>query len=178
MPSCEGELSARIAAHAKWLSAFLRGLTRSEADAEDAFQEVWMRLLSGSHLGEMKSERAYLARVARSVVIDRHRKESRVVVSADEPGEDGETLAEGLVDEAPTPGENVERSSLHDDVLAAVRALRPGPREVALMRIEGELTFQEISDILQVPLGTALAWMRQATVQLKKTLGRQYGRGS
>lgn len=178
MLASKGDRSALVAAHSKWLSAFLRGLTRSEADAEDAFQEVWMRVFSADLPAKMKSERAYLARVARSVVIDRHRKSERMVVSADEPDDEGETLAERLVDTSPTPRENVEWSSLHADVLAAVRALRPGPREVALLRVEGELTFQEISDIMGIPLGTALGWMRTATECLKKSLKEYYGRRS
>lgn len=177
MASSKTEFAALVAVHSKWLSAFLRGLTRSEADAEDAFQEVWERLLSGSFPTGVKSERAFLARVARSVVIDRHRKSGRMVVAADEPGPDGATLAESLVDAAPIPSESAERSSLHEEVLAAVRSLRRGPRDVALMRIEGELTFQEISDVLDVPLGTVLSWMRVATEQLKRRLKEHYGRG-
>lgn len=178
MLTSKGDRSALVAAHSKWLSAFLRGLTRSEADAEDAFQDVWMRVFSAGCPSDLKSERAYLARVARSVVIDRYRKSERMIVAADEPRDGGETLAEGLVDDAPTPSEKVERASLHDEVLAVVRSLRRGPREVALLRIEGELTFQEISDIMGVPLGTVLGWMRMATEHLKKTLKECYGRRS
>ena len=40
-----------------------------------------------------------------------------------------------------------------------------------LMRIEGELPFREIADELGVPLGTALTWMRAATLKLRKMLG-------
>ncbi len=178
MASSESAAATLVAAHSKWLSAFLRGLTRSEADAEDAFQEVWLRVVSASRQTGLKSERGYLARIARSVVIDRFRKARRMVVSVDAPDEDGETMADGLVDAAPTPPENVERVSLHEDVLAAVRALRSGPRDVALMRIEGELTFQEIADIMGAPLGTVLSWMHEATERLKAALKGRYGRGS
>jgi DNA-directed RNA polymerase specialized sigma24 family protein len=39
------------------------------------------------------------------------------------------------------------------------------------MRIEGELSFKEIASELGVPLGTALTWMRTATLKLKEMLG-------
>ena len=173
MAISKGEVSALVAAHAGWLSAFLRGLTRSEADAEDAFQEVWLRVLSVSGLKSFGSERAYLARVARSVVIDRFRRDRRLVCLVDKPGETGETMGEVLSDDSPAPGEVVERKSSHEEVLAAVRSLKAEIREVVLMRIEGELTFQEISDVTGVPLGTVLARMRQATDRLKRILRRK-----
>lgn len=177
MSLSESESSALVSAHAKWLSAFLRGLTQSEADAEDAFQEVWVRVFSGANRRIDVSERAYLARVARSVVVDRFRRNGRYVLSLDAtPGEEG--AAEALVDVAPTPCEQAERVSAHEAVVAAVRSLRRGPREVVLLRLEGELTFQEIADELEVPLGTVLTWMRVATEALKRKLKECYGRGS
>ena len=75
------------------------------------------------------------------------------------------------MDASPGPGARVERAATHEDVLSAVRSLPDGPREVVLMRIEGELTFREIADELGIPLGTALTWMRYATVRLKKAMG-------
>jgi len=172
MHASEGEFSALVEAHSKWLSAFLRGLTRSEADAEDVFQEVWLRLLKRPLVNKISSERAYLASVARSVVIDRFRKEGRTSPILDEPDADGDSMADALPDADPTPDERVERVATHEEVLAAVRSLKPAFREVVLMRIEGELSFQEIADVLGVPLGTVLARMRRATERLKKILRR------
>lgn len=172
MSASEGEFSALVEAHSKWLSAFLRGLTRSEADAEDAFQEVWLRLLKRPLPKEISSERAFLATVARSVVIDRFRKEGRMVLTLDEPDGDGEPKADVLPGAAPPPSDCVECASTHEDVLAAVRSLPPVLREVVLMRIEGELSFQEIADVTESPLGTVLARMRRATGRLKTMLGR------
>ena len=40
-----------------------------------------------------------------------------------------------------------------------------------MMRIEGELSFREIAEILGVPLGTALTWMHVATRRLRELLG-------
>lgn len=171
MPT-EKESSAWVATHATWLSAFVRGLTRGEADAEDAFQEVWLRVMKGPDLSGIASPRAYLARIARSVVIDRYRRDGRYEVTLDAVDETGGTMAGALVDERPTPAQRTESALTHDAVLSAVKALPTGPREVVLLRIEGELTFQEIADELKIPLGTALTWMRTATEQLKKRLGR------
>lgn len=164
-------VSALVSEHGVWLSAFLRGLTQCEADAEDSFQEVWLRVLKGDGPHADAATRGYLARVARSVVIDRYRRNGRYETTLDEVDESGLSKAEALVDEAPVPSARFESASTHEEVLAAVRALPAKLREVVLLRIEGELTFQEIAEELKVPLGTVLTWMRSATKRLKAALG-------
>lgn len=160
---------ALVREHGVWLSGFLRGLVRSEADAEDAYQEVWRRVLKAGGVREGASPRALLAKTARSVVIDRYRRDRRYDLSVD--GEAGGAFDEILVDPAPTPAECLERTSTREEIRAAIRALPSGPRQVVLLRIEAELTFQEIADELGVPLGTVLTWMRKATEILKKQVG-------
>lgn len=162
-----------ISEHGAWLSGFLRGLTRREEDAEDAYQEVWVRVMRASCFVQRAScggERAYLATVARSVVIDRYRREKRYELTMDGPDETGVPLAPTLVDSAETPAERHERGATREEVIAAVRALPEKQRAVVLMRIEGELTFQEIADAMRAPLGSVLTWMRTATETLAKRL--------
>ena len=171
----EKELSALVATHGVWLSALLRGLTRCEADAEDAFQEVWMRVIKLGGLPKGASPRAYLASAARSVVIDRYRRDGcgrEVFADAASETEGGLAVAE-IADDAPAPDARCESAATHEEILAAVRALPSGMRSVVLLRIEGELSFQEIADELGVPLGTVLSWMRRATMKLKKIVWKR-----
>lgn len=166
-------LSELVAVHTRWLMAYLRGALPAESDAEDAFQETWMRVIRfcGSYRGG--SVRGYLARVARSVVTDRFRRGGPPSVSLDAASDDEDAPSADLVDGAPSPGESFELRATSEDVRRAVRALPERLRDVVLLRIEGELTFQEIADELGVPLGTVLTWMRSATARLKKTLGEK-----
>ena len=96
-------LSALVSRHAVWLKALLRGLLPGASDAEDAFQEVWVRVIRSAGTYRGGSVRAYLARIARSAVVDRHRRELPTV-SLDIPAEDGETPLEDLPDERPGTG--------------------------------------------------------------------------
>ena len=164
-------LSALVARNTTWLRALLRGLTASDAEAEDAFQEVWVRVIKGCRSFRGGSARAYLARVARTVVIDRFRRSGRPTCGLDAVDENGASLAETLVDGAPWPSKATELRGTAADVRRAVRALPEGPRTVLLLRIEGELSFREIAGELNIPLGTALTWMHAATVRLRKLLG-------
>lgn len=165
------EFSALVATHAVWLSAFLRGLTRREADAEDAFQEVWMRVFKRGGLPNVASPRAYLARTARSVLVDRYRREGLEDLVLDAPNETGVSPAETLVDAAPLPSVRLADVATREALRSAIRVLPAGPRSVVVMRIEADLTFQEIAEELGVPLGTVLTWMRSAMAKLKKALG-------
>ena len=112
----------------------------------------------------------YLATVARSVAID-HLRRTRAVVSLDDEEGEGAAVAATVADEGPAPGEAFESQATSDDVRRAVSTLPEGPRQVLLMRVEGELSFREIAAELAIPLGTALTWMRSATTKLRKMLG-------
>ncbi|MBQ6136208.1 MAG: RNA polymerase sigma factor [Kiritimatiellae bacterium] len=164
-------LSALVRRHAVWMQAMLRGMLRSPADADDAFQETWARVMkaAGSYRGgKVKS---YLATVARSAAIDAMRRAGRFVPLDAADGERGESAAESVPDGSPDPGERFESSATAEDVRAAVCELPEGQRQVVLMRIEAEMTFREIADSMGVPLGTALTWMHSATIALRKRLG-------
>ena len=163
-------LSALVRRHAVWMQALLRGLLPAAADAEDAFQEAWVRVIKsagGYRGGNVKS---YLASVARSAAIDRLRRQGKTV-SLDAADDEGEAAAAEIPDAGPSPGERFESKATAEDVRRAVAALPEGPRQVLLMRIEGEVSFKEIASELGVPLGTALTWMRTATLKLKEMLG-------
>ena len=165
-------LSALVRRSTPWMTALLRGFLSSAADVEDAFQEAWVRVIKSAARYRGGSVRAYLASAARSAALDRLRRAGRTVsLDAPEDSPEAEALPDELPDAGPTPGERFESKATAEDVRRALTALPEGPRQVLLMRIEGELSFKEIASELGVPLGTALTWMRTATMRLKKMLG-------
>ncbi len=169
------QLRALVASHGKWLLAFLRGLLGDAAEADDAFQDVWLRLAKSSRPFRGSGERAYLAKLARSVAIDRFRR-SHPTESLDAGDDDaGVPAVETLSDDSPTPSERFESNATAAEVRAAVSRLPLRQRQVVLMRIEGEMEFREIAAELNVPLGTALTWMHKAMQTLKRDLGGENG---
>ena len=156
--------------------AFLRGLCDTLDDAEDAFQEVWVRVLRanggvGTH--RPTETRAYLVKTARSVVIDKLRRR-KPEVSLDAmmvEEDDGGVIDAALPNSIPSPAECYESKATAADVRRAIAELPFNWRQVVLMRIEGEMEFKDIAAELDIPLGTALTWMRRATEELKQRLG-------
>lgn len=166
-------LTALAVAHSRWLQALLRGLLPSEEDAEDAVQETWLRVIRSAASYRGGNVRAYLARIARSVAVDRFRKSGQPLVPLDAPTSNGETLGETIADGAPAPDAAFETLATSAEVRARVRSLPRPQRDVLLLRLEGELTFREIAEQLGIPLGTALTWMRTATETLRHQLAKK-----
>lgn len=163
-------LAALVRRHSTWMQALLRGMLHEAADADDAFQDAWMRIIrsAGSYRGG--NVKAYLASAARSVAIDRIRRE-RGNVSLDAEDGEGASVAAAAASNEATPGERFESKATSEDVRRAIGTLAEGPRQVLLMRVEGDLSFREIAAELKIPLGTALTWMRTATLKLREVLG-------
>lgn len=170
--SCRGDvssLSALVQRHSVWMQAFLRGLLPSETDVEDVFQETWVRVVKSATKYRGGRVKPYLAVVARSAAMDRLRQAGRMV-SLDAGVGMQESALESIPDERLSPSESFVSKATAEDVRRAVRSLPEGPRQVFLMRIEAELPFKEIALALGVPIGTALTWMRTATLKLKEIL--------
>ena len=53
------------------------------------------------------------------------------------------------------------------------RSLSRRLKEVVLLRLNGELKFQEIADILGLPIGTVLGRMNLALAKLRQTLAQK-----
>ena len=166
--SAGASIPALVAEHGKWLMAFLRGLAGE--DAEDAFQETWMRLLRSRVNLREKTVKAYLVKTARSVVIDRLRRR-HPTVSLDAEDRRGESAAAEVEDPAPTPAMRFESNATAAEVREAIAELPFNWRQVVLMRIEGEMEFRDIASELGVPLGTVLTWLHRATDELKRKIG-------
>jgi len=162
-------LSALVVRHSPWMAAVLRGIL-PDADVEDALQDAWLKVIRSAHNFRGEGLKSYLGAIVRSVAVDRLRKGGKTV-SLDAEETDDDSPHEEPVDGQPLPDERFESAATKEDVLRAVRALPDGPRQVLLLRLEAEMPFREIAAELHVPLGTALTWMRTATLHLKKTLG-------
>lgn len=158
-----------VAAHGKWLMAFLRGLLGAD-EAEDAFQDVWLRVISAGSARGGDGMRAYLAHTARSVAIDRFRRR-RPTESLDAENADGDSMLDDLVDPSPSPVARFESKATAQDVRLAIMALPPIQRQVVLMRVEAELDFNEIAAELGLPRNTVLSHMHRATIELTRRLG-------
>jgi len=150
-------------AHGPRLLLCARQWTRSLADAEDIVQEAFVRYWR--HQRQLPGEpQALLVTSIRRAAIDLARRESRRV-AREERSEGGSDDSDSIF--APVPGEDAERRR---EIETALRRLPAEQREVLVLKIWNELTFEQIAGTLGIPLNTAASRYRYALAALRKEL--------
>jgi RNA polymerase sigma-70 factor, ECF subfamily len=149
--------------HGPRLLLCARQWTRSLADAEDVVQEAFVRYwrhqrnLPGDH-------HALLVTSIRRAAIDLARRDSRRAVREEKAGigiDEGGGMFEAV------PGDEPERRR---EIEAALRRLPAEQREVLVLKIWQEFTFEQIAGTLGIPLNTAASRYRYALTALRKEL--------
>lgn len=157
--------------------SWLLRMTGDAAEAEDIYQDVWLKVIRSSSNYRSGNFRAWLWQIVRNNTTDRMRKKLPSLV-LDAPicaaGEGVRTVVEQLSDdEAADALMHIEESERKSAVCDAIDALPMAQREIVLLRINGELSFKEIADMLAAPIGTVLARMHNAVENLKKALAEK-----
>ncbi len=153
-----------LAEHTPALRNFLGARCRDADLTAEMLQEVAARLLTATpRLSLNGNARGYLFRIAANVWRDHLRRElvrrrAAVVMESGEPA-----FAEAA-------DARVLERELRTAVRNAVSALPAAQREVVELRQQRGLTFREIADRLDRPLGTVLTQMRGALARIGAAL--------
>ena len=119
---------------------------RNSADAEDAVQEAFVRVLRHREtLDEVRDQRVWLIRIVWNIVLDRKRR-MKTRPETDDVAELARVLpADGLSAE-----ERVAAAQHHAHVLACVEQLPAKERQVLMLSAFEELTSVEIASVLGI----------------------------
>jgi len=161
-------LEDAFALHQSELLGTLFYLVGNLEDARDALQEAFIKCWRHlEQVGEVQNLKAWIFRVALNTGRDIREtawRRKRQGLPEDEGA---------LIGRERSPDEAV----LHDERLARLREalaqLRPEEQEVFLLRQNGELTYEEIAEMLEVPTGTVKTRMRLALARLREVLEEQ-----
>ena len=145
-----------VARYQQALFSWFLGMTGNRTDAEDLFQEVWVRILRHADGFNDVSFRAWMWQIARNLLIDFRRKKKPDFSLDATDDTDDQPMIDQLVSPSVGPAEGLEWSDAAKLALQAVHQLPAVQREVFLMRVEGNLSFNEIAETLGIPLNTAL----------------------
>jgi RNA polymerase sigma-70 factor (ECF subfamily) len=165
-----------VTRHSRPLFGFLVRQTGSRDAAEDAYQEVFLKVARSAKTYQPSARfSAWLYTIARHVVIDRVRRERyRAAESLSDPVSDDSDLTrqDTMADPGPNPEDNLRGAELAAALESAVGALPPEQREVFLLRERANLSFAEIAKVTRAPLNTVKTRMRYALNHLKQTLAQ------
>ena len=131
-------------------------------DAEDVTSEFFIKLwrLADTYKSG-NGHKAWMATIARNMAIDLLRKTKREVLTEDY----ADTMTENASDVC------VEQEVIADlNLRQALELIKPNEREVVNLKIMGDMTFQEIADILKIPLGT-VTWRYQNAIKKLRRYG-------
>jgi RNA polymerase sigma-70 factor (ECF subfamily) len=155
------ELERLYDAHASGLFHYLVTFTKTETDARDLLQELFIKLARGS-VKEMQSEKAFLFRLAHNLAIDwlrrckvRRDSEERLLKEIGcetqaVPDPDALVLAQGFAE--------------------AMKTLPDEQRTIVQLKLWDGLTFDEIAVVQGIPLNTAASRYRYGLDKLRTLL--------
>jgi RNA polymerase sigma-70 factor, ECF subfamily len=133
-----------------------RMMLHSSAEAEDVVQDVFVELVRHrDRLGQVQDLDAYIFAMLRNQVLRRLKRQQ----------------IEQLHLQQFTPA-RVEKPAdfLPDELEIAMKSLPTEQREVVALKIDGELTFAQMGEILNVSLNTAASRYRYALEKLRRIL--------
>ena len=159
--------AAIVTRHQDELYTMALRITGTPADAADVVQETFLRAYVRIPVLRGQTIRAWLFRVAINCSHDVQRRSIRRPA---DPLED----AEGNIVELPDPDLGPEATALARERVAAVReallTLHPDFRAVVVLRDVNELSYEEMSAALRVPIGTVKSRLNRARSMLAKAL--------
>jgi RNA polymerase sigma-70 factor (ECF subfamily) len=139
-------LAGLVSQYAGTLYRVAYSVLRNSADAEDAVQEAFVRVLRHREtLAEVRDQRVWLIRIVWNVVLDRKRR-MKTRPETDDVAE----LARVLPVSGLTADERVAAAQHHTRVLACVEQLPAKERQVLMLSAFEELTSVEIASILGI----------------------------
>lgn len=140
-------------------------LTGNRHEAEDLTQEVFVRVFRSLDTFRPGNFEGWLHRVTTNLFLDQARRRRRIRF---------ESLPDNADDRfpgsMPAPDQSFADSIFDDDIEVALRALKPEFRvAVVLCDVEG-LSYEEISDVLGVKLGTVRSRIHRGRSMLRAAL--------
>lgn len=144
---------------------FCRSLTHCSCDAEDLYQQTFLKLLGMRvRLEKEKNERAFLFSIASGIWKNECRKLARRAqiappVSLEEP-----------LDAAQQVDDRVVEQMRRQELLQAVAKLKEPFREAVILMYQFDMGIEEIAKIQKVPKGTVKSRLKRAREKLRKEM--------
>jgi len=158
--------------HQRAIFNIILKIVRNRDETEDLVQETFMRAFHS--LATYRSEyrfSTWLYKIAANCAIDSIRKKKIEALSLDKPIETKDGKVEiDLPDNSSNPEENLWQKQRRMSIDEAIDSLPEKYREVIVYRHRDDQSYEEIAQILKLPVGTVKARIFRARELLKKKL--------
>ena len=138
-------------------------------EAEDLTQEVFLKVYRTLHSyrAESGALETWIVRVARNHFIDHYRKHKteRTQTSTLEPHHEASVSSTVRVE---NPAQALDRKETSDRVHRLLALLPEDQREAVILRDLEELSYEEIAELLELPLGTVKSRINRGRIELAR----------
>lgn len=164
----ENSLSILINRHQSKIYGFIYSKINDRDITDDIFQDTFLKVIKKLKTGTYNEEGKFLSwvmRISHNLVIDYFRQEKRFQIARD-------TDEFSYFDYISDDSENVEGTLINElikkDLHKLLNELPEDQKEVVVMRIFQDYSFNEIAEMTNVSINTALGRMRYAILNIRK----------
>jgi RNA polymerase sigma factor (sigma-70 family) len=169
----ESGLRHLIERHERKIFTSILILVKDKEQAEDLFQETFIKVINTLRSGNYYEEGKFLpwvVRIAHNLVIDHFRKQKRMPMVRDT---EDFSIMESLKLTEDTVEDKMVVDQIHKEVRLLVELLPYDQREVVIMRHYADMSFKEIAECTNVSINTSLGRMRYALINLRKLINEK-----
>ena len=160
---------ALYARHKGGLFRFVLRSVKARAEAEELFQEIWMRAIEARNRYTPQAKfSTWLYTIAHNRLVDHWRARGLAVVSLDD---EESSAPEPAAAPGWEPERNVQARQTLEQLSAALAALPLAQREAFLLHHEGGLTVAEIAQATASGEEAAKSRLRYAMTKLREAIG-------
>ena len=145
-------------------------LVKDQQQAEDIFQDTFIRVINTLRSGNYNEEGKFLPwvmRISHNLVIDHFRRAKRAPATISSDDNDVFSMLQIHEESAE---DRILREQTYLDLRVMIQHLPDEQKEVLIMRHYADLSFKEIADLTEVSINTALGRMRYALSNLRKMM--------
>jgi RNA polymerase sigma-70 factor (ECF subfamily) len=157
--------------HGRAVFALVARMVRDDGVAQELAQDAFVKAFGALRTFDPSYKFSnWILRIAHNAAIDHLRKVRPPVVSIDDDAQ-GRGLADLLVDTmARSPFDSAVQRGLRQDLEAALARLRPEYRRLIVMRYLEDLSYDDIAEVVGLPLGTVKSHLHRARAALGRLM--------
>jgi RNA polymerase sigma-70 factor (ECF subfamily) len=165
-----------IARYERPVFSLIFRMVRDKETAEDLAQETFIKVLNNidRYLPEFKFS-SWLFKIANNITIDFLRRRQLDTISIEGApdavtAESRRATAIALASGGESPLQELESKELGEQIEKAIGKLRPEYRACILLRHVEDYSYDEIAEIVKLPLGTVKTYIHRARAELREHL--------
>lgn len=166
----EASLEILIKRHQQRLFSFIYSKVKDKDITEDIFQDTFIKVIRTLKKGNYNEEGKFLpwvVRISHNLIIDHFRKSNRMPKFKNtEEFDIFSVIGDGVLNAE----KRIIKEQIHADVKELINELPEEQKQVLVMRMYNDMSFNEISENTGVSINTALGRMRYALINLRKLI--------